>query len=131
MPRMKIAPSIQFVAGGILFALLQGCAWFPKSAPPPLVGNWTNAIGTVWMIKDDGTFDVDLTRDGTRDAWGKYTVNGNAVTLVAVGGMKPKGCDGKGVYNFNRNGDELSFTLVSDTCKLRKKNVLLPWRLRK
>jgi hypothetical protein len=131
MSGMKIAPSIQFVAGGILFALLQGCAWFPKSTPPPLVGNWTNSIGTVWMIKDDGTFDVDLTRDGSRDAWGKYTVNGNTVTLVAVGGVKPKGCEGKGIYNFKRNGDTLSFTLVSDTCKLRKKNVLLPWRLRK
>jgi hypothetical protein len=121
----------QFVAGGILLALLQSCAWFHKPGPPPLVGNWTNPIGTVWMIKADGTFDVDLTKNGQRDAWGKYTVDGDTVTLVGVGGVTPKGCDDKGIYNFKRNGDALSFTLVNDSCKLRKKNVLLPWRLKK
>jgi hypothetical protein len=119
------------VAGAIILALLQSCAWFHKPGPPPLVGTWTNPTGTLWMIKADGTFDVDFTKNGQRDAWGKYTVDGDTVTLVAVGGMKPKGCDGEGIYNFKRNGNALSFTLVNDTCKLRKKNVLLPWRLKK
>jgi hypothetical protein len=128
---MQTRRSIQFLVGGCLLALLPGCAWFQKAGLPPFVGTWTNSIGAVWMIKDDGTFDVDLTRDGQRDAWGKYAVDGDTVTLVSTGGLKPKGCDGKGVYHFVRNGDELTFTLVSDSCKLRKKNVLLPWRLKK
>jgi hypothetical protein len=128
---MKRALSIQLLAGGIILVLSQSCAWFHKPGPAPLVGNWTNPVGTVWMIKTDGTFDVDLTKNGQRDAWGKYTVAGDTVTLVAVGGLKPKGCDSKGIYNFKRNGDALSFTLVNDSCKLRKKNVLLPWRLKK
>ena len=131
MTGMHIKRLIQLVAGGILLALLQSCAWFHKPGPAPLVGNWTNPIGTVWMIKADGTFDVDLTKNGQRDAWGKYTVDGDTVTLVGVGGVTPKGCDDKGIYNFKRNGDALSFTLVNDSCKLRKKNVLLPWHLKK
>src|SRR5437773_2178905 len=111
-----------------LLAILPGCAWFQKSETSPLVGNWTNAVGTVWTIKDDGTFDVDLNMGARRDAWGKYEVDGNTVTLVATGGMKPKGCDGKGIYSFSGTGDNLSFRLISDTCRLRRKNVLLPWR---
>jgi hypothetical protein len=122
---------IQFLVGGLLLAFLPGCAWFQKASLSPLVGSWTNSIGAVWMIKADGTFDVDLTRNGKRDAWGKYSLDGDTVTLVATGGLKPKGCDGKGVYHFVRAGDELTFTLVNDSCKLRKKNVLLPWRLKK
>jgi len=128
---MKRALSIQLVAGGIILVLLQSCAWFHKPGPAPLVGNWTNPIGTVWMIKADGTFDVDLTKNGRRDAWGKYTVDGDTVTLVGVGGVTPKGCDDKGIYNFKRDGDALRFTLINDSCKLRKKNVLLPWHLKK
>ena len=83
------------------------------------------------MIKKDGTFDVDLTRDGKRDAWGKYTIDGETITLSGTGGMMPKDCTGEGVYRFKRSGPELTFTLVHDSCKLRKRNVLLGWRLKR
>lgn len=116
-----------FVAGLVL--LLNSCALFyPDSGPDALVGTWTNSVGTVWTIKDNGTFDADLNHDGKRDAWGKYTVSGNTLTMVRVGGIKPKGCGGKAVYQFNRTSDDtLQFTLVRDACKLRKKNVLQVW----
>ena len=104
---------------------------FENTGQPAVVGTWTNAVGTVWMIKADGTFDVDLTKDGKRDAWGRYALAGDTITLQGTGGMHPKGCKGKGVYKFKRDGDNLRFTLVSDTCKLRKKNVLLGWRAKK
>ena len=120
----------QALASGILIVFLQSCAWLPKPGPPSVVGKWINPIGTIWMIKTDGTFEVDLTRDGQRDAWGEYTVTGRTITLVALGGVKPKDCDGKGIYNFKREGDKLRFTLVSDACKLRKRNVLLSWHLK-
>lgn len=100
---------------------------FENAGQPAVVGTWTNALGTVWMIKADGTFDVDLTKDGKRDAWGNYTLAGDTITVWRTGGMAPKGCRGKGVYKFKRNGDNLSFSLVSDSCKLRKKNVLMAW----
>ena len=107
--------------------LLGGCAWFEATQKTDLVGTWTNSLGTVWSIKADGTFDADLTHHGKREAWGTWTVNGDEVTLQRSGGIKPKGCDGPGVYKFKRTEQGLQFTLVSDKCKLRKKNVLQPW----
>jgi hypothetical protein len=113
---------------GILAVMLPGCALFEREGPAAVVGTWTNDVGTVWTLKADGTFDVDLTKDGKRDAWGKYAVTGDTITVQGTGGMNPKGCKGKGVYKFQRGHDQLHFTLVSDSCKLRKKNVLLGWR---
>ena len=108
-------------------ALLGGCAMFEQTGQSALVGTWTNSLGTVWAIKADGTFDVDLKHHGRRDAWGTYTVEGDQVTLRRTGGVKPKGCEGPGVYQFKRTNDTLQFTLVSDQCKLRQKNVQQPW----
>jgi hypothetical protein len=119
---------ISVVLAVTALALLGGCAMFQRGGQSGLVGNWTNSLGTVWVIHADGTFDVDLKHHGKRDAWGTYTLEGDQITLQRTGGMKPKGCDGPGVYKFNRTDDTLQFTLVSDKCKLRQKNVLLPWK---
>jgi hypothetical protein len=123
--RFQILPAL------LILAVLSGCAMFPKAKSSPVVGTWTNSIGTTWMIKSDGTFDVDLNRDGKRDAWGSYSVDNETITVRGTGGMMPKGCDGEGVYHFKRNGDNLSFTVVNDKCKLRKKNLAQAWRLKK
>lgn len=126
---MKSNPSLRTSFAGILILLLSGCALFyPDSGPDALVGTWTNSVGTVWMIKSDGTFDADLNHDGKRDAWGKYSVSGDTITMIRVGGIKPKHCGGKGIYRFKRTSDDsLQFALVSDACRLRKKNVLQVW----
>ena len=117
---------------GILFVgfasmLLCACAIYPRSGSPAVVGTWINSLGTVWTINSNGTFDVDLNHDGKRDAWGNYTVEGNTITLLATGGMVPKGCKGNGSYRFTRGMDTLRFALGHDKCKLRVKNVLLVW----
>jgi hypothetical protein len=126
---MKIQSSPRIVLAGILLVLLNACATYPRSGQAALVGTWTNSLGTVWMIKANGTWDADLNKDGKPDAWGTYTVSGDTVTLQRTGGIKPKGCDGPGVYKFSRSDEKnLTFTLVKDACKLRKKNVLMPWR---
>src|SRR6185437_5186260 len=52
---------------------LGGCAWFQTTEKNDLGGTWTNPLGTVWSIKADGTFDVDLTHHGKREAWGTWT----------------------------------------------------------
>jgi hypothetical protein len=127
---MNTNTSVRFVFISVLALFFGGCAMMEQHKHP-LAGNWKNDLGTVWMIHADGTFDVDLNKDGKRDAWGTYTVSGDKVTLMAIGGMHPKGCTGKGVYHFKRDGNTLRFAVVSDACKLRKKNVLMTWHATK
>ena len=126
--KMKFSLGLLF-AGAVLF-LINACAtYYPSSEPADLFGTWTNSLGTVWTIKEDGTFDADLDHDGKRDAWGNYIVSGDQITLIRVGGIRPRHCSGKGIYHFKRvDFDNLQFTLVSDRCKLRKKNVLAGWK---
>jgi hypothetical protein len=113
----------------ILVISLGACAHYPHQGSLALVGTWKNSAGTTWTMRDDGTFEVDLDQDGKRDLWGKYKVDGDTVTLIRKGGFAPKSCKGKGVYRFNRSaGDTLQFTLISDDCKLRIKNVTLGWK---
>src|SRR5207248_7563731 len=59
---------------------------------------------------------------------GKYTVAGDTMTIQEVHGKTPKSCKKSATYKFSRNGDELTFTKVSDTCKLREKHVLQTWK---
>ena len=125
---MKNQISFRIVLAAAALALLGGCAMFQESGQSALVGTWTNSLGTVWTIKADGTFDADLKHHGRRDVWGTYTVQGDQITIQRTGGMKPKGCEGPGVYKFKRTDDTLQFALVSDKCKLRQKNVLQPWK---
>ena len=109
--------------------LLAGCAMFQEKSQNSLVGTWTNALGTIWALKADGTFEVALNNSNRPNIWGKYTVADDTVTIKeARGSHTPKSCKGEGVYKFNRDQDKLTFTKVSDKCKLREKNVLLPWK---
>ena len=109
---------------------MQGCATAPPSDQSVLTGTWTNSFGTVWTVKADGSFDVDLDRDGKRDAWGTCTVAGDVVTITGLGETVkvPKGCvNTRATYHFIRTGDTLHFKLIKDPCKLRVKNVLKTW----
>jgi hypothetical protein len=125
MGRMKIQHSLRITLAGVLLLFLNACATNVPSGQGPLIGTWTNSLGTVWTVKPDGTFDVV---GGKRHIWGNYTVAADTVTVQETGGNTAKGCHGPGVYKFSRTGDSmLRFTFVSDTCKERKKNVLLAW----
>jgi hypothetical protein len=110
-------------------SFFQACAITPPtSGMAALTGTWTNSLGTVWTMRADGSFDVDLNKDGKRDAWGTCTVDGNTVKIVGVGGVVPKGCTNTtGSYHFTRTKDTLHFTLIKDPCKLRVRNVMMDW----
>jgi hypothetical protein len=128
MRRMKTNLLARIVLPGVALLLLQACATTPTTGPAALAGTWTNSLGTVWTIRADGSFDVDLNRDGKRDIWGTCKVEGNTLTIIEAGGKVPKACANvHGVYHFTRTKDALRFTLVKDTCKLRVKNVTLDW----
>ena len=114
------------VAGFVL--LINSCTTVPTSGSKALVGRWTNSLGTVWTIKDGGTFEVDLNKDGKLDAWGKYTADAKSITIYEAGGKVPEECRKPATYRFERKANTLRFTLVKDTCKLRMKNVLLDWK---
>jgi hypothetical protein len=124
---MKLQNSLRIVFTAVLIALLSACATMAPSGPAALAGTWTNSLGTVWTLNPDGTFQVDLHKGGNPDVWGKYTVSGDTLTINEVRGKTPKACKQSATYKFNRMGNELHFTLVSDKCKLRIKNVTQPW----
>ena len=79
-------------------------------------------------MRADGSFDVDLNKDGKRDAWGTCKVDLDAVTITGTGGVVPKGCaNTTGSYHFTRKGNTLHFMLIKDPCAERVKNVTLAW----
>jgi hypothetical protein len=50
------------------------------------------------------------------------------MTISEVKGKTPKSCKNPATYKFNRtDAKTLSFTLVKDSCKLRKQHVLAGW----
>jgi hypothetical protein len=112
----------------VVATLFTGCAMFQESGQSALVGTWTNSLGTVWALKADGTFQVSLTKSHRIDVWGKYTVASDTLNIQeSHGSHTPRSCKGPASYKFQRNGDMLTFTKVSDKCKLREKNVLAGW----
>src|SRR5689334_8564021 len=114
---MKKQIAFRFLLAGIAVALMGVCASYPQTGEAALPGTWTNSLGTVWAISDDGTFTVDLDKDGKPDVWGKYTVSGDMVTLQETKtSKKMKGaCKGAATYKFSRPGkDSIQFTLVKD-----------------
>ena len=125
--RKRFRSQTLLLVAGALLATLPACALFRHHKPAPLVGSWTNRTGAIWAVNRDGTIEVDVQRDGKRDSWGTYTVEGDLLTIRSVGGLLPKGCSGDGIYHFKREGAEVTFTLVKDSCKLRRTTILLGW----
>jgi hypothetical protein len=119
---------ISFALVVVSVALFTGCAMFQETGQSALVGTWTNSLGTVWAIKADGTFQVSLSKSHRVDVWGKYTATADTMDIQeSHGSHTPKACRGPATYKFQRNGDMLTFTKVSDKCKLREKNILTDW----
>jgi hypothetical protein len=126
---MKLQLLSRILLAAVAALILQSCATTaPTSGMAALTGSWTNSLGTVWTMRADGSFDVDLNKDGQRDAWGTCSVEGNKVTIIGTGGVEPKGCaKTTGSYTFTRTGNTLHCALIKDPCKLRIKNVTTDW----
>lgn len=85
------------------------------------VGTWKmsvpdqngNMIPLKVNISADGTYAVDFGADGTVENKGKYTVEGEKMTIQDTEGSD---CTAQGVYTFKIEGDTLTMTRVSDGC---------------
>ncbi|PHN04626.1 lipocalin-like domain-containing protein [Flavilitoribacter nigricans] len=87
-----------------------------------IVGKWKFEFptdqGTMVMaadIKADGTYALDFGNDGSVETTGKYTQDGNTMTIQDDGGD----CTGKGVYQVSVDGDTMTMVRVSDECANR------------
>jgi hypothetical protein len=127
--RMKLQLLSKILLVVLTATFVQACATTgPTTGIGALTGSWSNSLGTVWTMRADGSFDVDLNHDGKRDAWGTCKVDGDRVTIVGTGGVVPKGCaKTTGSYHFTRKGNTLHFMLIKDHCAERVKNVTLDW----
>ena len=126
---MKLQIVARILCGFVAVVLFQACAITPPTTGmAALTGSWSNSLGTVWTMRADGSFDVDLNKDGKRDAWGTCKVDLDTVTITGTGGVEPKGCaKTTGSYHFTRKGNTLHFILIKDPCAERVKNVTLDW----
>lgn len=78
-------------------------------------------------FRPNGQFWLNYGRDIVNDVVGTYEVKGNTVTLHFTRGLDEPGCKDPGVYTFNRDGDEIRFSVVRDSCAPRMSNHLYPW----
>ena len=137
---MRANVQLQIVLTGLSFLLLNACATTPSPSLASFAEIWTNALGTVWTIHHDGTFAMDQDHDGKTDIRGNCSVSGDTFTIkYNQGKTLPKECEGPGVYKFvpgmmARGGvfasqdRTLTFKVISDDCKGRKKDLLTFWR---
>src|SRR6266513_4568872 len=109
---MKLQFVSRILLAVVAILLFQACASMaPTTGMAALTGTWSNSLGTVWTMRADGSFDVDLNNDGKRDAWGTCSVTADTVTIVGTGGVVPKGCaKTTGRYHFIRTKNTLHFT---------------------
>ena len=85
------------------------------------VGSWKMSVpdenGKMTPLKvdisADGTYAVDFGADGTVENKGKYTVEGEKMTIQDTEGSD---CTAQGVYTLKIEGDTLTMTRVSDGC---------------
>lgn len=67
-------------------------------------------------ISNDGTYALDFGADGTVDTKGKYSVDGDKMTIQDTEGTD---CTAAGVYTFKNTDSALTMTRISDGCPNR------------
>jgi hypothetical protein len=82
----------------------------PKTGNGQLDGTWTIDL------KSSTSGPLNLTRNGQNMGGGTYAISGSKITFTP---KKGGSCSTKGKYTFMRSGKTLTFTKVSDSCKVR------------
>lgn len=100
-----------------LFSFILGYCFAPSLPDNDLVGTWRydRGDGSSFLLSfaADNTYSADLDQDGVPDLKGKYTVEGDTMTIEDTTGD----CVGKvGVYTMQMEGKLMTLTEVSDDC---------------
>jgi hypothetical protein len=82
-----------------------------KTEHGKLDGTWTIGLSSPTSGK------VKLTWNGERSGGGTYVISGSTITLTPKKGGQ---CTGKGKYKFKLSGDKLKFTVIKDSCTVRR-----------
>ena len=95
----------------LLFMLSFSVIGFSQS----VVGDWyIDEAGWKLSFKSDGTYAVDLGVDGTIDITGKYTIDGQTLTI-----KDDAGCTAEGKYKFGLESGSMWVDPISDGCSER------------
>jgi|ERR1043166_8353023 hypothetical protein len=128
---MNICPLYRIIVLLCAAVAFTGCSTLLPHKSQSVAGTWKNSAGTVWTLKPDGKFEVEVKAAHPFRTWGTYTVSGDTLTIYDKNPKAPRACREPGVYHFQRSGDTLQFTLVKDACRERARQVPLAWHLQK
>jgi len=97
------------------------------------LGAWQSVQGPgVITFYHDYRYGIDLDGDAAKDAWGRYNVFMDQISLQAEGGMIGEKCHLPGIYRYSvkgfLKGQELSFNLMGDQCLERIATLGVPWK---
>jgi hypothetical protein len=102
----------------------------PVVSDPAIVGTWIkfgSPTQTMTLtMKSDCTFEADFTGDSQIDVWGDCSPSGGQITFVDVGGQHACGPD-SGIYRYHIVEDELTFSLIRDSCRGRTRPTVGTW----
>ena len=125
----KNTASLHCIVALCIAVAVAACSTLSPHNSQSVVGTWVNPAGTVWALKADGKFEARVKAAYPFQTWGTYTVSSDTLTIHDESPKTPKPCHAPGVYQFQRSGDSLRFTLVEDRCVLLAQQVPLGWHL--
>jgi hypothetical protein len=94
-----------------------------------LIGSWKamDATGNpvTLTFKFNETFSVDFDNDGKNDVWGKYTFFLDYLRFDDAKEECETDCTEQGLYSYEINGKNLTFSPYADQCEKRTKHLAL------
>lgn len=88
-----------------------------------LQGDWTMQVpdenGNMMLLKlsiGEDAYTIDFGNDGTPEVKGKYSTEGDQITVQDVEGAMACPADAKGIYKFEVTDTSMTMTIVKDDC---------------
>jgi len=112
----------------VVLLSLVGCSCFhnPFARAPKLNGTWGNRLGSVWVVRSDGTFEMN--HGGRFLTTGTYSIRRHVLTLTYTGGKIPWDGHETATYRIKRDKKIVRFVILHDTCGERIANLSVKWK---